>query len=201
MQEIKDNFRKRLVDSHGVSKLIDLKTEWYSYESKRGGKDYVTAQRFIRDLLNVGFSQIEIRSMINVGATRIDNLRRNLGDSPSLKRMKKPLIKEDIDNFINSYRHWNIEINANRGNLKNNAYPRYKSKMVHHNKRVISYSKWIKLVDEHFPELKSAQIIQLSRSSMNNNNCENRYYNFTSNIHSDKDICYNDEDNPVIYDF
>jgi hypothetical protein len=66
----------RLVEKLSEDGIETIRKQWREMDTGSGGKDYETAQSYIRSFIDQKFSDIEIRQLLHIGSSRIQRLRK-----------------------------------------------------------------------------------------------------------------------------
>jgi len=66
----------RLVEKLSEDGIEAIRKQWREMDTGSGGKDYETAQSYIRSFIDQKFSDIEIRQLLHIGSSRIQRLRK-----------------------------------------------------------------------------------------------------------------------------
>jgi len=66
----------RLVEKLSEDGMETIRKQWREMDTGSGGKDYETAQSYIRSFIDQKFSDIEIRQLLHIGSSRIQRLRK-----------------------------------------------------------------------------------------------------------------------------
>ena len=66
----------RLVEKLSEDGIEGIRKQWREMDTGLGGKDYESAQSYIRSFIDRKFSDIEIRQLLHIGSSRIQKLRK-----------------------------------------------------------------------------------------------------------------------------
>ena len=177
--EKKERARNRAVEKLGDEEAKAVLDNWNNLETEFGGKDWETANGIIINLINTRLSDIEIRSFLKIGSSRLSRIREYMSNpEPKPKHVPSHSATDDdkkrIIDHINSYekedgypcshrrpRKYFIDIGLTYGKIHED----YREKMENQGHRFLSYSRFTQYLHYFFPGLR------LTRSTEDDCDC------------------------------
>ena len=86
----------RLVEKLSEDGIETIRKQWREMDTASGGKDYETAQSYIRSFIDQKFSDIEIRQLLHIGSSRIQRLRKYLHPVVDSTEVMRPESRQQL---------------------------------------------------------------------------------------------------------